>query len=284
MDWFCVLERLCKTSRIFSTVYGSGVLFEPPKKILCAWTRCDSKFCLEGIVEMLKDEKSYGIVLISGKETKCYKVIISGKHIEHKLIGKKTVQLQKHQKKGGQSADRIERIRQGKYLNYQKESEDFIVKSFQSRDIDDTSMEIHGIIVGGPGELKKTITKRDKFRLNFNSSCPLLKIVDTAEIREETIRDVISLCDSIMLPESCIKEKKIFEEIENLVTMNPDILAFGRDEVLNLLESQLLKSIYIEKEIYDIIKDDIERLNTYECDITIGYIKRIYPVVGIKWY
>jgi peptide subunit release factor 1 (eRF1) len=61
---------------------------------------------------MYKDNTIFGIMLISGSTTHCYKVIKSGTYTDIQFINHKNVRLQKRQRKGGQSSQRIGRIRQ----------------------------------------------------------------------------------------------------------------------------------------------------------------------------
>lgn len=100
-----------KLKLVFSGYNNSSILVFPPKKINKSYYRCDNHFHLDTILDMYNESSSnYGIVLISGKEYRCYILNICNTYKEFKLVNYDTANLPNNHNKGGSSSGRgIER-------------------------------------------------------------------------------------------------------------------------------------------------------------------------------
>ena len=87
------------------TSYGGCWDFIPPVPIMRGFYRCDSKFHTSAIERLYITRKTFGYVLIAGENVLLYK----SDTVKHTLVNTVQAKRQKHQKKGGQSAPRIER-------------------------------------------------------------------------------------------------------------------------------------------------------------------------------
>ena len=97
-----------KSSRIFdNNAYFVYEEIVPPQKLKKNLYRCDNRFELNILHEMSKKYENYRILLLSGDESKLYNVTGSS----HKLLCTITCHAPGKQGHGGQSQQRLDRIR-----------------------------------------------------------------------------------------------------------------------------------------------------------------------------
>lgn len=262
--------------------YNGVILFEPIKPINKSYYLCDKRFYLDPILEMYKkdQEQSIGIFIISGNRSILYQLIKTGSHVETRVLADTKVKLQKRQKKGGQSAQRIGRIRQEKESRYI----DKIIEMASSVYLKEhcTKYLISSIVLGGPAELKYSVRKHPEYIKYFDNMT--VKIVDTPELNENTVHDVY---EKSMYELALEKDKDTIEIIDKIKDMMRDAderLVFGQNEVFENLENCMLETILINNQQYT---NTVNHLNTYGCKVFIidGNIGMDdIGIVGIKWY
>jgi peptide chain release factor subunit 1 len=263
--------------------YGSSILIFPPKKINNKNYKCDSRFHLDQILEMY-DEKvnSVGIVLVSGREFKCYIVNIFGTAFECKLLNHDTTYLQSQHKTGGQSAVRMERNRKIEKHEYEKKVMNNIMKSYLSDN--NTKYIIEGIIIAGPAELKNTIMDLDLFGQFFKS-----KLIDTIacdNINDKTVYEVYEKASDKILSYIDSNEYEILTEVNELITYASDKLLFGA-EIFENIKNCMVSKLIINKDMPKEEKNKIKELITYSCEIheVPSYKIKMYgDMIGIKWF
>lgn len=283
--WFCAL--VCIVVSMFddksclNNLDSGSILFEPPKNIGVSYYRCDNKFHLDNILEMYNDETKFGIVVVTGEETKCYQLIKSGSHLSYNLITKKTGHLQKRQKKGGQSAQRIGRIRQEIEDAYVKEITQKIVECF----VEDGVATIPGIILAGPAHLKRSVAEDPQFQQYFN----LLKVVPTDKVDDATIYKISEQCYDVICSEEQKEDLQLVNRIEEMVALADDKLIFGYDEAIDNLSMCMLETVVISSKVERM--DELLGVSangTSSCKIKIvdEYLmnKLGVDIVGIRWY
>lgn len=258
------VRALPKTRVIFD-----AYVIEPVKKILRNDYICDNRFHLDSILEMYSAEKIISVVLISGSCSYFYKMIKTGEHIERVLLKKIDVELQKRQKKGGQSAPRIGRIRDEKENRYIKNVSDMILSIFLK--------ESNAMIIAGPGEMKFKVADTDDFKKNFEHK--LLKIINTKELNEITI---------FSIPFQEVEDEEFNRKItmvEKLIVDASDKLVFG-NSIYEGLKNCALEYILIDSDTDPKIVENIRTLNTCKTEILIGSVlrKTHIPMIGVTWY
>ena len=268
--------------RVFSPYNDSNsIIFEPPKKITTMYYRCSKKFIIDKIVDMYLDEYKYGIVLISGSGYMFFNLIKTGSHIEIVNLLKDTIKLQKRQKKGGQSAQRIGRCREEKEHNYVKKVSEKMINTY----ITDNIINVRGIIVAGPAEMKKKVVEYSETKKFLGSK--ILKIVDTVEIDENVIWSIYEKCLNELATDSEKESIKLIEEIKKLMLGANDKVVFG-PEVFDNLKMCSLEKVLISSDIPLEQKEAIYKLGKYGCEIieaSPANIKSIgIDIIGIKYY
>lgn len=267
------MEPFC--SVVFSTPY----IFEPPKKLEKSIYTCDKKFHLDSILEMYKEECCYGIVLISGSDVKCYKVIKTGEYEQIIQLSKKKIKLEKKQKKGGQSAQRFQRIR--------LEKEDWFIKN-TAEDIIDIYMEenntqciVESFIFVGPADKKQKLLENSIIKQFIGD-----KIVATrtcSQITESTVHEVWNENKNLLISE---KEREIITEIQKLnenMLLGNDKIIIGIKETIDALIISNLQKVYVDlsidfEQFVNINSCGAEIIKTNVLD-TIGV-----DIIGIKYY
>ncbi|MDG1539682.1 MAG: peptide chain release factor aRF-1 [Candidatus Poseidonia sp.] len=132
----------------------SVVIEDPPEPLLSFRYRCDSKFELTQLEEMLIDKKSYGLFVIDRSEA-AYG-IASGKriHVQEHLVSNI---MGKH-RQGGQSAQRFERLIEEAAHNFFKRATEH-ANAYWLPHLEN----IQAIIIGGPGATKDFVVKNEYF-------------------------------------------------------------------------------------------------------------------------
>ena len=130
------------------------VVENPPQPLISFRYRCDSKFELTQLEDMLIDKKSYGLFVIDRAEA-AYG-IASGKriHVQEHLVSNI---MGKH-RQGGQSAQRFERLIEEAAHNFFKRATEHAC-SYWLPNLDN----IQAIIIGGPGATKDFVVKNEYF-------------------------------------------------------------------------------------------------------------------------
>ncbi len=233
---------------------------------------------------MYTDEQNFGITLISGNGFMLYKLTKSGSHIEATCLYDSSVRLQKKQKKGGQSAPRIERIRQEKEHNYVKKVSAKMIEYYMINN--HTELTVSGILVGGPAQMKRKVVEYSETQKMLGNH--ILKIVDTPEISTSVVWDVYENCIDVISNTEDKEALHLIEEIRDMISIADQKLVFGMDEVIFGLENCMLKKVLISSELEKGMMDRIEKLNTYGCEIIrtnpLNYKSIGIDTIGIKWY
>lgn len=167
---------------------------------------------LEPIVELFKQPvENYGILQVYGEKTI---VQISNEFAEVKTIDIKTTKLQKKQSHGGQSKNRIERLRQESIHNYLKLAGEKAMLAFVKNGIP----IIKALLIIGPG------MKKDQIQEYIN--IPVIIMVKSADVDDPIsplLLELIATCSSN-------KNATALKEIDDLLIKQPDMLVFG-DEI-----------------------------------------------------
>jgi len=240
--------------------YNGGILIIPPEKVKKSFYRCDSHFHLDSLVEMYRDEDIFGMVLIDGKDAKIFNVIKRGDYVDFKLKSKYSYDPQKKQKKGGQSAQRIGRIRLEKRDHYIDNVATLVVSSFMSDN--NTRININGLAICGASLTKKELYDHHLISCYF-SPIP---------IRVKTTQN---LNPYLAYDDTLFKKEYDSSKLLELIKLADDRLVFGKPNIRYELQNCTLETIYLSCDISQKLRDKIDHENTYGCKI-----EEISNVVG----
>jgi hypothetical protein len=206
------------------SIFDTTVII-PPRPITNFVYRCGKKFVYE-MIESLYEEPSrqFGILRVFGEKTI---VQISNEFSEIKTISVKTTKLQKKQGRGGQSKNRIERLREETVHNYLKLASEKAMAAF----VKDGQIKIQALLIVGSG------MKREVIKEYLQLPIPYYTYALNSE--EDDISEYLTaMIKSEMDDESNIHIKYI----EDLIRQQPDLLVFGAE----IYDVPKLKTVYTD--------------------------------------
>lgn len=267
---------------MFDESYNSGTIIAPPKKITRSDYICSKHFYLDPILDMYEEGQIFGVALVSGCRSIFYKVDYAkgntGTVINKKKVYDKQIKLQKSQKKGGQSAQRIGRIRDEKENNYVKGLVEKIRCCFES--------QVVGIVVGGPAEIKNKVVNHPEYKKYFGKIT--LEVVDTVEVDNSTILDVLNRSEKGFQNSLNKEAVELIKRVKKMMELADDKLIFGFKEAVENLKMCMVETLVVSKSVKNQRIETLKTLNQYGCPILIvdnDLLDKVgVRIVGIKFY
>jgi peptide chain release factor subunit 1 len=183
-----------------------------PQPLLSFRYRCDSKFELTQLEDMLIDKKSYGLFVIDRAEA-AYG-IASGKriHVQEFLVSNI---MGKH-RQGGQSAQRFERLIEEAAHKFFKRATEHACNYWLPL-IED----IQAVIIGGPGATKDYVVKNDYFHHEIAKKIAKTTF-DVGYSNESGVRELVDNAGGLMGEIELDAERRVVTEfLEELVKQHP---------------------------------------------------------------
>ena len=199
-------------------------IIEPPEPITTFLYRCDSKFYLEPLKDMVTDKSSYGLIVIDRSEATIGllkgKRISVIKHIESRVPSKH------HQ--GGQSSVRFERLIEIAAHEYFTKVGKIASDAFLAEP------ELEGVLVGGPGSTKEFFVKKDY--LHHEIKKKIIDLFDTGYTNEYGLRELVEKAQDVLANLEVIKEKKAVQRLMKEIK-KPDggLAVYGVQDVMRAL-------------------------------------------------
>ncbi len=213
------------------------VVDDLPQPLLSFRYRCDSKFELTQLEEMLIDKKSYGLFVIDRAEA-AYG-IASGKriHVQEYLVSNI---MGKH-RQGGQSAQRFERLIEEAAHNFYKRATEHAC-SYWLPELDN----IQAIIIGGPGATKDFVVKNDYFHHEITKKIAKTTF-DVGYSNESGVRELVDNAGSLMGEIELDAERQVVNEfLEELVKAHPKA-TYGEKMIVDALEQGAVAKLLISE-------------------------------------
>lgn len=214
----------------------------PPKQVQINLYRCDDHFWIDHIKDMLKYDKTIGILSIDTQEAGLG--ILTGDRWQ--TIETLTSGVAGKHRQGGQSARRFERLRDNELNEYYRRIADYAQKIFIDQ------FNVKGLIVGGPGPTKDNFIKEEylDYRLQNN----VISTLDTSYSGDEGVREIIDKINDqgIMSEFRLMEEKKIVKRFMGEVYSGKGLGIYGLYDVLNNLRAGITDLVIVTDDI-DII-------------------------------
>ncbi len=201
----------------------------PPMPVPVQFYRCESKFVLEPLEELLDVAGTYGLVVLDGKD--CTVAVLKGKTV--KVL--KKLESTAHQKvhKGGQSAGRFQRLAEEGIEFYYKRIGEAMNAFLQQKNF-------KGVIVGGPGPAKDNFMKMKP----FNYQLKVLGVVDTGYTDEYGLRELLEKSSELISEQEAIVEKKLLNEFLAEAAKG-GLAAWGVENVTAMLQVKKAKMLIV---------------------------------------
>jgi peptide chain release factor subunit 1 len=219
---------------------------EPPIPLNFRIYRCDKDFVLDPLKKMLESDDLFGLVVLDKREANI--ALLKGKRIIP--LAKTTSNVPGKTRAGGQSAPRFQRLREGATKDFFKKIAEYVKESFQDRDL-------NGMIIGGPGH-----TKNEFVDGNFIPEALKNKIIavkDLSYTGEYGLQELLDKSEDVLAEEQVSKEKKLMKGFFETLAKEPGKVAYGRDEVFQLLERGAVEKLLLSDELDDETIEEFEK-------------------------
>ena len=210
---------------------------EPPEPISMRLYRCDQTFIVEPLQDMTREKEIYGMVTLDTQDAAI--AVLRGKKIDLKkhltsLVPGKTG-------KGGQSAARFGRVRQGLILTFKKEIGVLATKTFEEE------KDLIGIIIGGPGPLKEDFAVGDY--LSEAMKKKILGVKDIGYAGVDGLRELLLRSEDVLSQSGVVREKKILGRFFELLRKETGLSSYGYIEVKKALEKGAVDTLILSEQV-----------------------------------
>ncbi len=212
---------------------------EPPYPLATQFYRCESRFVLEPLEDMLEHTGTYGLVVLDGKDATI--AMLKGKLVKVLRHLHSTAQQKVH--KGGQSAARYQRI-------HEETTEKYYQRVSEAMGVFLEMKNLQGVIIGGPGPVKEDFAKA-KF---YNYQLKILGVVDTGYADEQGLKELMEKSHEVLKEQEAVKEKKLVAEFISQVARE-GLAVYGLAETQKALDAKRAGKLLITEgmEIYDCV-------------------------------
>ena len=207
----------------------------PPEPINIYLYRCDSRFHIEYLQDLLKEKETYGILVLDSSEATF--AILKGRRLE--IVEEITSGVAGKHRAGGQSARRFERLREAKLIEYYKRVASHAEDAFLPIE------DLKGIIIGGPGPTKYDFEKGGY--LNYMLREKVIATVDTAYTGEQGVKEVVSKAPEIIKHIRYVEERRIMQSFLYEVGHDTGMATYGENEVRRALEAGFVRLLLLSE-------------------------------------
>lgn len=197
-------------------------VLEPPKPISVYLYRCDSKFVLDPIRDLIAEKDVYGIIVMDRAEATF--ALLRGRTVE--VLNTITSGIPGKHHAGGQSARRFQRIIEQVAHEFYVRIGEYATKYFLGKGL-------KGIIVGGPGPNKNEFVEGSY--MHYELQKQILGLVDIGYTGPEGVRELINRSEALLQNSRLIHEKQVFSNLMETMVKDPTRVSVGRKEVVNNL-------------------------------------------------
>ncbi|MFQ6075111.1 MAG: peptide chain release factor aRF-1 [Candidatus Bathyarchaeia archaeon] len=212
-------------------------VIEPPEPIDIYYYRCDSRFYIEPLWEMLRVKDTYGILVMDGSGAAF--ATLRGRKLE--LVKAITSGLPGKHRAGGQSARRFERLREAEVNEYFKRVGNYADEIFLQ------IPDLKGIIIGGPGPTKEIFQSGD--HLHYTLKGKILATVNTAYVGEQGVKEVLEKSPEILREVRYVKERRLVQDFLYELGHDTGLATYGEDEVRQSLYKGRVKILLLSEEL-----------------------------------
>jgi len=210
-------------------------VIEPPEPINIFLYRCDDKFHIEPLQEMMREKETYGIMVIDGSGA-AY-AILRGHRLE--IVKEITSGLPGKHRAGGQSARRFERLREMEVNEYYRRAGEYANKIFMELP------DLKGVILGGPGPAKLDFESGDY--LNYMLKDKILGKIDTAYVGEQGVKEVVEKAPEILRAVRYVEEKNLVQQFLYELGHDTGLATYGEQETREALYRGIVKTLLLSE-------------------------------------
>jgi peptide chain release factor subunit 1 len=211
----------------------------PPQPITIYKYHCDSAFFLEPLEGMLKDAKTYGLLVLDRREATIG--LLTGKHIEPYRNLTSTVPGK--QRKGGQSAQRFQQLRLIAIHDFYKRIGDAASEIFLTVDMKD----FEGILLGGPSPTKEEFQSGEF--LHHELQKKILGLFDVAYTDESGLQELVNAASDRLQDLDLMVEKNLMQKFFKELVSDSGKAAYGEEVVRQNLMIGAVEKLLISEDL-----------------------------------
>jgi peptide chain release factor subunit 1 len=208
----------------------------PPEPITTFLYRCDSRFHVEGLKELLRERAVYGVLAIDNEEASV--AVVKGRRIEQLKTYTSGVPGKHHA--GGQSARRYERLREMTLNDFYKRVAEKANELFLQYP------EIKGVIVAGPGPTKDIFLQGDYLHYTLRDK---IHVVDTSYSGEAGVREAISKSTDFLKEVRMVEEQKLIQRLMSEATRPDGLAVYGEKQVFEALQKNMVDLLLVSEDL-----------------------------------
>lgn len=209
---------------------------EPPEPIESRLYRCDQEFLLDPLREAIETSEKVGLIVVDAKEATV--ATLKGKHLDIASNMKSSV-WGKHSK-GGQSAQRFERLRDKALKQFLKKVAELANRAFANDE------DLRVILVGGPGPTKNRFLKEEYLKNDVQEK--VASVYDTGYSSEQGIKELINKAEDVLEDLDVMKEKSLVNEFMEGVVSGEAKVTYGESEVRKHLKNGAVDTLLISED------------------------------------
>lgn len=212
-------------------------ILEPPMPIVTYRYHCDSAFFLEPLEEMLRDAKTFGLLVLDRREAAVG--LLVGKHIEH--FRTLTSSVPGKQRKGGQSAHRFQQLRLIAIHEFYKRIGEAASEVFLTVNHKD----FEGVLIGGPSPTKEEFESGEF--LHHEIQRKVLGLFDVAYTDESGLPELVNAASERLSDIDLMVEKKLMQRFFVELVSDSGKAAYGEIQVRNNLNIGAVEVLMISE-------------------------------------
>ena len=209
----------------------------PPEPIGIYYYRCEHRFMLDPLWEILEHEDSYGILVIDAKDATF--ALLKGQRAD--ILKDLSSGVAGKTRAGGQSSRRYERLRQMHLQEY------FNRVGGHMTDLFLNLPNLKGIIVGGPGPTKEDFIKGNYLRKEIKDK--VLTTIDTGYTGHEGVKELVNRSRGFLEQVRYLQERKVVQEFLKHLGEDDGLGTYGEDEVIQQLKNSNVYTLLISSAI-----------------------------------
>ncbi len=221
---------------------------EPPIPLKIKLYRCDKKFVLEPLQEMLDTHEEYGLVVMDRRDATM--ALLRGKTIIP--LHKTHSQVPGKHKTGGQSARRFEHLRDiASHEHFVKVGE-YMKEYFLSRP------NLKGILLGGPGPTKYDF--HDGNYITTEVKKKIIAIKDISYTDEFGLQELLDRSQDVLANEEVADEKKIMNVFLERLGKQGSTVTYGEAHTRHALELGAVDTLLLSEKLDETKIEEFEEI------------------------
>jgi peptide chain release factor subunit 1 len=247
------IDKILSELRLFKKTPKNGIVFysgnisenegesdirlwsiEPPEPLKIKKYWCDKRFETEPLKEMVEEKELYGLLVLDNKEATIG--LLKGKKIE--ILREMGSIVPGKFRKGGQSAARFERVREGLINDWYKKIAETAREYFDK-------YKLKGIIIGGPGPAKNDFFDGEYLLTELRKK--VLGLENTGYTDEQGLEELVQRAQNILAEAAIAKEKELVKRFFEELRKESGLAVYGKEKIMKVLEMGAVDIILVSE-------------------------------------